>query len=69
MLPRMLDDWMKMCVDIIYEPKIVKEPDRVNEFDCLYREEQACTSKGKLPINKRRPYSLDLCYPITELKP
>ena len=23
MLPKMLDDWMKMCVDIIYEPKIV----------------------------------------------
>ena len=39
MLPRMLNDWMKMCVDTIYEPKVVIDPDRENDFDCLYREE------------------------------
>jgi hypothetical protein len=39
MLPRMLNDWMKMCVDIVYEPKVVIDPDRENDFDCLYREE------------------------------
>ena len=68
LMPNMLDDMVKLTVDPIFEPKFVYE-DRPNDFEILYREEQACTQKGKLPVNKRRPFALDLCYPILSLKP
>ena len=66
MLPEMLDDMAKLVVDPIFEPKNV-DKDRPNDFECLYREEQAC--QNNLPINRRRPFALDLCYPIPEMKP
>lgn len=67
LMPQMLDDMVKLTVDPTYEPKNVDS--RPNNFDILYREDQACTTRGKLPVNKRRPFALDLCYPIPELKP
>lgn len=65
----MMNDLVKLVVDPVYEPKVVPDADVDNDFEILYREEQACTYRGKLPINKRRPFSLDLCYPVPELKP
>lgn len=68
LIPKMLDDMAKIVVDPIYEPKFTTD-NKQNDFEILYREEQACTTKGKFAVNKRRPFSLDLCYPIPELKP
>jgi hypothetical protein len=67
LMPVMLDDMIKLTVDPTYEPKHVES--RPNGFEILYREEQACTTRGKLPVNKRRPFATDLCYPFPELKP
>ena len=63
----MLDDLVKIVVDPTYAPKSLIDSERPNNFQCIYREEQACLNN--LPINMRRPFALDLCYPIPELKP
>ena len=58
LLPKMIDDMMKLVVDPIYPPKHVEE--RENLFELLYSENTG--------LNKRRPYSYDLLYPVPELK-
>lgn len=50
----------KIVVDPIYQPKIVEDPNRENLFELVYSEDQN--------INKRRSYSMDLLYPVPELK-
>ena len=66
----MMNDMCKLVLDPIYEPRIVPEPDRVNDFELLYREQWVCTPENnKKPTNQRRPFSLELCYPFPELKP
>jgi hypothetical protein len=69
LMPKMQEDIVRLAVDPRYEPKNVDDAERPNDFEILYREEQACQFSKKLPVNKRRPYALDLCYPILELKP
>ena len=65
-----MNDMCKLVLDPIYEPKIVPEADRRNDFEILYRESQACTKENnKKPVNRRRPFNLELCYPFPELKP
>lgn len=58
----MIDDMTRLAVDPIYPPRNVEDPGRENLFELLYSEqpENAC--------NKRRPFSLDLVYPIAEMK-
>jgi len=68
LMPNMLDDMAKLVVDPTFEPLYTND-ERPNDFEILYREEQACTTRGKFAVNKRRPFSNDLCYPIPELKP
>ena len=41
------------------------EFDRENEFELLYKEQ----GKESPAVNVRRPFSLDLVYPIPELRP
>lgn len=66
----MMNDMCKLVLDPIYEPRIVPEPDRENDFELLYREQWVCTSENKKkPVNRRRPFALELCYPFPELKP
>ena len=48
LMPKMLDDMVRITVDPTYEPREVPDKDRPNGFEILYREEQACTTKGKL---------------------
>jgi len=64
----MLDDMVKLVVDPVYQPRYV-DTEKPNGFEILYREEQACNYRGKIPVNKRRPFALELCYPFPELKP
>jgi hypothetical protein len=59
LLPKMIDDMTKIVVDPVYPPRFV-EKDRENLFELVYSEEQN--------INKRRPFNLDLVYPVPELK-
>ena len=66
LVPRMIDDMFKIVLDPVLKPKNAPEPERENGFELLYREESA----GHGPaVNVRRPFSLDLIYPIPELKP
>ena len=70
LLPKMMNDMCKLVLDPIYQPRNVPEEDRPNDFQILYREPQACTEQNcKKPVNMRRSFSLDLCYPFPELKP
>ena len=45
LLPKMLDDMMKIVVDPIFEPKTVTS-DKPNDFEILYREHRLCTRPG-----------------------
>jgi len=61
LLPKMIDDMTKLVVDPMFPPKEV-DSERENLFELLYSE-----SHDQI-INKRRPFNLDLVYPIPELK-
>jgi Tubulin-tyrosine ligase family len=62
LLPKMIDDMTRLVVDPYFPPKNVEDPKRENLFELLYSEQP------ENAINKRRPFSLDLLYPIAELK-
>ena len=66
MLPKMMNDMFKIVVDPIYAPKIVPHPNRENEFELIYKDLNDHLGPW---FNSRRPFTLDLCYPIPELKP
>ena len=61
LLPKMIDDMTKIVVDPIYPPKEV-DSQRENLFELLYSE------SGDQILNKRRPFNLNLLYPIASLK-
>ena len=66
LVPQMINDMLKIVLDPVLKPKTVPDSDRENAFELLYREEQS----GQGPaVNKRRPFTFDLVYPIPELKP
>lgn len=48
-------------------PPKSKPSTRENGFDLIYREENWQT--GVPAVNLRRPFSVDLCYPIADMKP
>ena len=58
----MIDDMTRIVIDPYYPPKNLEDKGRENLFELLYSElpENAC--------NKRRPFNLDLVYPIPELR-
>lgn len=60
LLPKMIDDMTRIVVDPIYPPRNVEDPARENLFELVYSDDQN--------INKRRPFSMDLVYPVPELK-
>lgn len=65
LVPTMMDDLLKIVVDPIHKP--FKKRSDVNGFELIYREE---TMYPPLPgVNDRRSFSLDLIYPVPELKP
>ena len=65
-VPRMIDDMLKIVLDPVLKPRIPTEPDRENDFELLYRD---ASSKHGPAVNVRRPFSLDLVYPVPELTP
>ena len=62
LLPKMIDDMTRIVVDPYYPPRNLEDRGRENLFELVYSElpENAC--------NKRRPFNLDLVYPVPELK-
>ena len=65
LVPKMFNDLLKIVVDPVCQPRNVPEFDRENDFELLYREQ----GKDGPAVNVRRPFSLDLVYPIPELRP
>ena len=62
LLPKMIDDMTRIVVDPYFPPRNLQDPERENLFELIYSE---------LPenaVNKRRPFSMDLVYPVPELK-
>jgi hypothetical protein len=57
----MIDDMVKIIVDPVYPPASVEE--RESLFELVYSEQP------ENMVNKRRPYSMDLLYPVPELRP
>jgi hypothetical protein len=63
----MIDDLIKIAIDPVFKPS--RKIDSENRFECVYREENLYAIPPVNGINLRRPYNLDLCYPVPELKP
>ena len=66
LMPRMIDDMFKICVDPVLKPRNVLEPDRENDFELIYRD---ASHKFGPAVNVRRPFTMDLVYPFPELTP
>jgi len=66
MLPQMMNDLFKICVDPVFAPRTVPDATRENNFELIYKENFDALGP---PVNKRRSFQLDLCYPIPHLKP
>ena len=62
LLPKMIDDMTRISVDPYYPPRNLEDSKRENLFELLYSEQP------ENAINKRRPFSLDLLYPVPELR-
>lgn len=61
LIPNMIDDLISLAVDPVCAPRNTEyREDRENDFELVYREE----SEGFPAVNKRRPYSVELCYPV-----
>jgi len=65
----MIDDMFKIVIDPVFKPSKKIDVDAENRFECVYREENLYLIPPVNGINLRRPYDLNLCYPIPELKP
>jgi hypothetical protein len=66
LVPEMMEDLVQIVVDPVNKPE--NTPTRnENKFELIYREKNLVSSVK--PINHRRPFDIDLCYPIIELKP
>ena len=60
MLPKMLDDMLKLFVDPYFKPKKVQDPNRENLFELIYSPGNTMYSKEK--VNQRRQITWDHLY-------
>ena len=67
LVPKLIDDMMKLAVDPFCKPR--NKPSDDNGFELVYREENYWVQPPITAVNLRRAYTLDLCYPIPELRP
>lgn len=64
LVPKMINEMCALVIDVHFTPS--EQPTiEQNDFELIYREQ----SNGNSYVNQRRPFSLDLCYPIPSLKP
>jgi len=66
LVPHMINDMLKIVVDPVLKPKFVPESERPNDFELIYRE---ASQKHGPAVNVRRPFTMDLVYPVQELVP
>ena len=66
LVPKMINDMLKIVLDPVIPPLTEHDPDRENDFELIYRD---ASIKHGPAVNVRRPYTLDLVYPVPELKP
>jgi len=64
LIPKMLDDMLKLFLDPYFKPRKVADPDRENLFDLIYSPGKTINSKEK--INQRREINWDDLYPTQE---
>jgi hypothetical protein len=62
----MMNDLFKIVVDPVFAPRVVPDAQRDNNFELIYKEYGDNSGPA---VNKRRPFTFDLCYPIPHLKP
>lgn len=62
----MMNDLFKIVIDPVLAPRVTPDPSRSNNFDLIYKETNDALGP---PVNARRSFTLDLCYPIPDLKP
>lgn len=67
LVPNMMEHLCQLVVDPITVPDKVPTEAGPNLFELIYREENVWT--GTPSVNHRQSFSLDLCYPISELRP
>ena len=64
LLPKMLDDMLKICLDPYFKPKNVEDPNRENLFELVYSPGKTINTKEK--VNLRREITWDHLYPTKE---
>lgn len=64
LVPRMIEDMLKIVLDPVLKPQQVPDADRPNDFELIYRDN---LSKHGPAVNIRRPFTMDLVYPVQEL--
>lgn len=66
LVPNMCNDMIKLVVDPVLKPLNEMDPNRENDFQLIYRD---ASKKHGPAVNVRRPFNLDMLYPIPELTP
>lgn len=57
----MVNDMIKIVVDPVLKPKQVPDSERPNDFELIYRD---ASQKHGPAVNVRRPFTMDLVYPV-----
>lgn len=66
LVPRMIEDMLKIVLDPVLKPQIVPDATRQNDFDLIYSD---ASQKRGPAVNVRRSFSMELIYPVAELTP
>ena len=66
LVPKMINDLIKIVVDPVLKPKNVPDANRPNDFELIFRD---ASNKHGPAVNVRRSFDFDLIYPIKELIP
>ena len=66
LVPAMMEELTKLVVDPAFKPRNTP-PGNTCGFELIYRED--CGNANLPAVNHRRSFSLDLLYPVPELKP
>lgn len=69
LVPQMVEDMIKIVVDPVCKPRTRTAGYDENGFELVYREENLWATPPITGLNHRRAYTLDLCYPVPELRP
>ena len=69
LVPQMVEDMIKIVVDPVCKPRTRTAGYDESGFELVYREENLWATPPITGLNQRRAYTLDLCYPVPELRP